>query len=536
MYSSNQSFKYIVSLFFFLLPAMLMAQAPGTLDATFGTSGYVTTPIATGNDYANGVAIQADGKIVVVGYSAATGTSVNSFSVVRYNTNGSLDNTFGTGGIVTTAIRTLNDRAYDVKIQADGKIVVCGISANTSSDIDGALVRYNSDGTLDNTFGTGGKVIQALSTKNDYYYSLLLQSDGKIICAGYGYSSDGTKTMFAAVRYNSNGSTDAQFGTNGVATVAFDLSAQCRAAVLLPDGKIVLAGYVVVGSYPSWALVKLNSSGVPDAAFGTTGKVITAIGPAADIIYSITAMADGKLVVGGYSGSATNVSSIAVGRYNSNGTPDNTFGTGGTSLLAVGTVGAQANTIINVPSVGILAGGTGQPISGAQMVFPLFNSTSGNIVTSFGTNGLGLATVGTAISSNLNGFALQKDNKVIAVGNAQLVAGNNDFAVIRINTGATVGVEGNSQSVPTDFELAQNYPNPFNPSTKLKFSVGQSGYASLKVYNIMGQEVADLFEGFAEAGKYHEVSFNAKELSTGVYFAQLKSNSMVQMKKMLLIK
>ena len=134
---------------------------PGDLDTTFGTGGIVTTGFGAASDYARGVAVQSDSKIVVAGYSS-NGTQ-DVFALARYNTDGSLDTSFGGNGQVTTAFGFGHDRAYSVAVQSDGKIVVAGDSSNGLND-DFAVARYNTDGSPDTSFGAGGKVTTAVGS------------------------------------------------------------------------------------------------------------------------------------------------------------------------------------------------------------------------------------------------------------------------------------------------------------------------------------------------------------------------------------
>jgi len=169
----------------------------GSLDMTFNSTGKVTTPIGTIDDAAEAVAIQADKKIVAAGLSY--NGSRNVFALVRYNTDGSLDTTFNTTGKITTPIGASNDAAYAVAIQpADGKIVAAGDSWNGSQYVF-ALVRYNTDGSLDTTFNTTGKVTTPIGTSQDTVEDVAIQPDGKIVAAGF--SNNGSQCVFALVRY-----------------------------------------------------------------------------------------------------------------------------------------------------------------------------------------------------------------------------------------------------------------------------------------------------------------------------------------------
>jgi uncharacterized delta-60 repeat protein len=155
----------------------------------------LTTSLSTSNEQCYGVAVQSDGKIVGAGY---TTNDWNEFAVVRYNSNGSLDNSFGSGGITSTNIGGGDNDANEVMIQSDGKIVVAGNSLNVTN-WDFGLVRYNSDGSVDSTFGTNGKVLTDFSGGNDFCLSLAIQFDSRIVCAGFG---QGTGRDFVAARYD----------------------------------------------------------------------------------------------------------------------------------------------------------------------------------------------------------------------------------------------------------------------------------------------------------------------------------------------
>ena len=193
---------YMLSLL--LSVGTLMHAMDGTLDTTFDGDGKVTTPIGTSTDQARSIAIQTDGKIIAAGFSN-NGTN-NDFALVRYNPDGSLDTTFNpTGpipGIVTTPIGSGNDQANAVAIQADGKIIAAG-NSDIGTNTDFALVRYNPDGSLDTTFDGDGKVITPIGTGNDFASAVAIQADGKIIAAGF--SNNGANDDFALARYSVTG-------------------------------------------------------------------------------------------------------------------------------------------------------------------------------------------------------------------------------------------------------------------------------------------------------------------------------------------
>ena len=200
--------------------AVVRYTTAGVLDTTFSTDGKVTTAIGSREDAAYAVAVQSDGKIVAAG-KGDSGTAQEDpnadFAVVRYTTAGALDNGFSTDGKVITDIGTNSvDEARAVAIQSDGKIVVAG-----SSGGDFAVVRYTTAGALDTTFSTDGKVTTDIGTNSvDWATAVAIQSDGKIVVAGYvGDIEDGGE--FAVVRYNTDGSLDTTFGGDGKVTTGF---------------------------------------------------------------------------------------------------------------------------------------------------------------------------------------------------------------------------------------------------------------------------------------------------------------------------
>ncbi len=340
--------------------AVVRYQRDGTLDTDFNASGKVTTAISTGTDEAYAVAVQSDGKILVAG-TTNEGTTVQRFVVVRYNPNGSLDTGFGTGGKVTTSFGSGPDRAYAMVVQPDGKIVVGGEATVAASGLDFALARYNSDGSLDTGFGTGGKVTTQVqgSTGRDAIYALALQTVGgetRIVAAG----GEGD---FRVARFTAAGAVDTSFGTNGkVAGVFGGTIGAAYALALTQTGRIVVAGYTA----NDFALARVDEAGVMDSSFGTAGKVVTRLNTSnTDLASSVALQQDGKIVAAGWvNAGATSAADFAVVRYDSVGVLDNTFGTGGIAITPVAAPGKsdKANALVlqpddRVPVVRILVAG-----------------------------------------------------------------------------------------------------------------------------------------------------------------------------------
>src|SRR6266852_5051742 len=248
---------------------------PGTLDTGFGTGGIVTTPIPSGSSTtANAVAVSGT-NILLAGHSKISAKFV--IALAQYTSSGALDSTFGSGGIVTTAVGSLDADAAALAVQGDGKIVAAGLAGSVVSNIwDVALLRYNTDGTLDLPFGgtNTGMITTDIGSSSNYANAVALQADGKIVVVGNAFANPFAGTSdFAVLRYKTDGTLDtAGFGNpNGYVTTnvgAFDNG--FAVAVQPLDGKIVVAGNADAGTSDRLALLRYNADGSPDSGFGTS--------------------------------------------------------------------------------------------------------------------------------------------------------------------------------------------------------------------------------------------------------------------------
>ena len=335
----------------------------GSLDTSFGNGGKVVNDFGA-QDYAHAVALQPDGKIVAAGLSQSS--SIGNIVLARYNADGSLDSAFGSGGKVTTDINGQYERADALVLQADGKLVTAGFTCG-GGNCDLLLIRYNSNGSLDSTFGSGGIVTTDLNGQGvDSARALVLQPDGKIVAAGSVYLS--AKSDFALARYNSNGTLDTTFGAGGKVTTDFGDSEEAGDVVIQPDGKIVAAGSFGDGdpdNDPSkFSLARYNADGTLDATFGSGGKVLTDFGQSSPLIglSGLALQADGKIVAAGtvrlFNENFTSVrENFALVRYNTNGTLDTTFGTGGIVTTGFGVFVSASGGIVIQPDGKIVAAG-----------------------------------------------------------------------------------------------------------------------------------------------------------------------------------
>ncbi|MFD7443579.1 calcium-binding protein [Streptomyces sp. NPDC059909] len=400
------------------LPGTALAD-PGDLDPAFGGDGKVVTDVANVED-SQDVALQLDGKIVTIG-SGFDFDGPNDFVLVRYNTDGSLDTGFGGGdGIVFADLDGgSNDEGQAVAVQPDGKIVAVG----RSDTVDGtrarlAVARFDSEGNPDGSFGDGGKVITDFGTgTSGYARAVALQSDGRIVAAGL---ADGD---FLVARYTANGSPDTGFGNGGTARTAFaEGGASVHDVALQSDGRIVAAGQVGYTSpdfVSDFALARYNSDGSPDTGFGGDGTVTTAF-DGEDAARGVAVQSDGRIVAAGYA-----AYDFALARYNSDGSPDISFGGDGTVTTDSGQF-ERAYDMALQPDGRIVA------IGGIQQDFALARyNTDGSLDAGFGAGGR-VTTDFETFYDEAHAVAVQPDGKIVVSGN-----GSDNHAVARYEVSST---------------------------------------------------------------------------------------------------
>jgi serralysin len=291
----------------------------------------VTTDFTRREDAAWGVAIQADGKIVAAG-DAGFRTGNSRFAVARYNADGTLDSTFSGDGKVTTQFTRHDDPVSGAALQSDGRIVVSGGAAADGPNSNFALARYNSDGTLDLTFGGDGKVRTDFVGRHDFANAVAIQADGKVVAGGLaGFSRTRGTGRFGVARYNADGMLDTAFSGDGKLTTNFTRGDDSVQGVAVQsDGSIVAAGIAAYrSSNATFALARYTQDGTLDTSFGGDGKVRTAINGNAAYAYDVVLQPDGKIVAAGVA--AGRGGRFAVGRFDSDGGLDVTFGVDGTA-------------------------------------------------------------------------------------------------------------------------------------------------------------------------------------------------------------
>jgi uncharacterized delta-60 repeat protein len=322
--------------------AVTRYNSDGSLDSSFNNNGtIVTTDFGGSDDSANSIAVQSNGKILVAGYSKLPPNSSYGFSLARYNIDGSLDNSFGGDGKITLSGDAA--LAYSMIVQTDDKILVAGEGRENGIDAF-TLVRYDSNGNLDNSFGGGDGIVTTIINQNyNYAYSVALQTDNKILVAGYGSSGSsngGTGSDFTLVRYDINGNLDNSFSGDGKVTTDFGSSSDyANSIVVQKDGKIIVAG----SSNGNFALARYDINGNLDNSFDGDGKLVTAIKASGDVYVSVALQDDGKILLTGPSKTPNNSDDFVLMRYNTDGSLD----TGIPTFPTLNIAAADANNMEN---------------------------------------------------------------------------------------------------------------------------------------------------------------------------------------------
>lgn len=413
--------------------AVLRYHNNGTLDNSFGSNGVVLTKIGGGDDYGKSVLIQSDKKIFVCGASTFDADRV--FAGARYDTDGSLDESVGFGKVYT-------DVNYDygnaVAIQTDGKIIVAGYTYTTANvNEDFLVLRYNDNGDLDNSFGNNGISIKDIGYWSDKAYSVNIQSDNKIVVAGYTKNS---YFDFSLARYNSDGTSDISFGFNGASSTPLGPGNDyAYSSVIQSDGKIILAGQTYNGSNVDFGLIRYNTDGTLDNSFGSSGIVTTDHGTNHNYGRSVNLQSDGKIILTGYSNN-----DIMLARYNTNGTLDSLFGTNGLVITDPGPYTATANTSIIQSDGKIIIAAS---YSGIDDFLLIRHNSDGTLDGTFGTSGI----INITLGINPTFLAIQSDGKIIVAGQYNN-GSDNDFGLARfLSTGTVDNTFGNNGITSTPF-------------------------------------------------------------------------------------
>ena len=478
------------------------SQNAGSLDTSFGNGGKVITSFFTGADIAKSVAIQNDGKIIVAGDCMNTQNKTD-FGIIRYNINGSIDTTFGINGKALFDVSNgiplnYNDYVSKVLLTASGKILITGQKNNALF----AIIRLNSDGTLDTTYGVNGSTTFSLGGSS-IANSAIMQTDGKVVIVGE--NSGSSSSDFAIARINADGTLDLDFSNDGKTTVNFGTYDNAKCVTIDNDGKILVGGS---NGSTTACMVRLNSDGNIDNTFGTLGKVIFDLPSInGEVFGGINVQPDNKITISGEAGN-----DFLLVRYNQNGQIETTFGTNGFYKIDI-----DNNSEDNFNSMFIQQDGkiilSGETSTGGNYYFTLVRcNVDGTFDTSFSSDGKQLTSFGTNWSM-ANDVICQSDGKIIAVGNY----GNYweyDFAIARYL--------GTNNLNLNEFDKQNSltiYPNPVKNNLQINLIDKNLANSKYQILDLNGRVITN--ENLSTETKV----INVENLVNGLYLFKIKNIS-----------
>ena len=440
-------------------------NADGSLDLSMNGNGRSNIQIGD-NTRLYSLAIQPDGKILAGGEATF---GMMRYAAARFNANGSLDYTFGNGAYIAEYKPSSGTSYTASAVQPDGKLLTVGNTLSEGEISNVCIARYNTNGTLDNSFSNDGKLLFRFGTGSSNATTMMVQPDGKILIGGSYYTNREVDTYkdidFAVARLNADGIFDYSFSGDGIVTTDMGGMDFMGSMYLQPDGKIICGGSAVIGPPQSstntdFAIVRYNANGSIDNSFANDGIVLSQLSLTDEYINEILLQPDGKIIAAGILASSSDLMEVdfAVARYNANGTPDLSFNGTGMRTISIGksdicnAAGLDANGAI------LLAGQT-LVGSGAQLTMVRFLA-NGQMDNSF--SGDGIVTFGTHM--NCYALAIQPNGQIIA-GGSQFLYPDYDAMVLRLNSDGSID-------------------NTFSPDGMITTDVGErEGLMSLSILN-----------------------------------------------------
>jgi uncharacterized delta-60 repeat protein len=503
--------KQILTLCTVLLSQLIAMHAdaqPGTLDGSFGTGGIQILQPGTVHDVGKDIIALADSSSLVCGVTYANGAF--SGFLAHLNADGTVDTGFGTNGGYTIVDLGEETYFYNMQLASDGSIFVCGLAYVTYPNSVVLLMKFRPDGTPDPGFGVNGVITTAIGTGEAEAQKMVIQSDGKLVLAGragFGGSSDGL-----LLRYRDNGELDETFSGDGwLLTDAFPATGdQFNGVAVLSDGSIVAAGQVDQNFIYKTMLAKVSSDGIFDNGFAGSGQFVEDIGVSGDEAYNIISMGD-QFVICGYASPTPDNRDLMLVKYNADGTRNSGFGTNGLATLDIFPNEIAFDVLMQSDGPLLLCGTTGQFGFFAPRDFVVARFTENGVVDdTFGSAG----SVVTSIQPDFddaNALAIQPDGKILATGFS--AGADNDLVIVRYLNDLGVG-----QLDAEDRAMGLTaYPVP--AADRLWFS-GLPSNAGGTVIDQIGREVMHFNNG------QHGVDISA--LARGMYQVRIVEGEFVR--------
>lgn len=504
--------KRILFVYLFGMINILQGQNPSNLDTSFGTGGKVFTDFNSGSEVGNALLLQPDGKILLAGTGLAISANAYDFCIARYNSNGTLDTSFGNNGKANFEITNYNnsykrDYATGIALQTDGKIIMGGYcpDANFSSaDNEFAVIRLTANGVLDTSYATNGILRFGFGSANCQAHTIAIQPDNKVVIAGYS-STSSSDYDYAVARINTDGTLDTDFSNDGKAVVNLGQYDKANAISIQTDGKIIISG----DAGGKIGLVRFTEYGNLDTTFGTSGKVITDITPGSEDVTSTVLLPDEKLLCAG--GRYNSSSNFLVAQYNTNGTLDTTFGTDGYADVDLDNESGDSAKAIALQTDGkFIVVGDCYTDGVSYFGVTRFNA-NGTLDTSFSGDGIQLTTMN---SADANDVCIQPDGKIIVGGGNYLGGGNTgNFALARYL--------GDSYLATNEFEtdnFIKIYPNPASNHLNILFT---NNISENETYTITDLNARVIKKGILSL---ENNTIAIDNLNPGIYFFTIDTN------------
>lgn len=503
-YQYKQSLKSYTLLVAIIFAGLNTAHAQyGALDTSFDKDGIVITDVQNKSmDRADAVIIQPDGKILAAGSS---GNGVyGQMCVIRYNIDGSIDNSFGVKGVAkASSSPTYSSHANALALQADGKIIAAG------SDSCLAMARYNTDGSLDASFGKGGIILETRLDTISFAKAVLIDAEGNILVGGSSMVSLPDGMAFVVARYLNDGTPDPEFGNNGlvIIDVAPDPSLMgldnLTALALQPDGKIVISGM----SGANATLIRLNSNGSLDKSFGVDGIILTNFTTNGYSGYSALAiLPNGKILATGHAFDGKNY--FILSRYDQSGSPDPGFGTNGLVMVSYDPASYGGSAILLQADGKIITGGNFFDNGTAECALVRYNA-NGTPDNTFGNNGMIKTRIGNY--SYLESMAMQVDGKLVIAGST-----DEDFFLARYSMNLTDVADPRNANIK-----ANVFPNPSQGKAMISYTLQQSSTLSINMYSIDGKRIKEITAPTQQPSGQHIAEVDMTGLASGAYYIDI---------------
>ena len=419
--------KFHIAIFMTTTIHLAFSQS-GALDPTFGNNGIVITDFNNGSvDGLYALEVQPDQKILAMGYK---GSGINSWLVCRYNTDGTLDTGFGVNGFFNVVLPEIVV-CWASALQADGKIIMAGTTSHfidtlKSEDEDFILIRLNQDGKLDSTFGASGIVVKDIGGLIERAYEVLIQSDGKILVTGNGWNDQIVGPLNGIVRFETNGQLDTTFGNQGIKVLYEPFIVHTM--VLQPNGKILIGG-TNLGPLGDFEIRRFESDGTVDNTFGDGGKVHTNLSGQSDYLDGISVEPDGRIFVSGGANLTGSTTDLAFARYNIDGSLDASYGNNGFEIIPL-TPKSQLTDIAKQPDGKYILCGSSNHLDGVTHFFLVRINHNGGLDESFGDHGVVITDLHRDDES-ARSLVIQSNNNIVVGGTSYSPESKEDFTLAR---------------------------------------------------------------------------------------------------------